>query len=329
LKSHRNDVLTILAGCFGATAILAAGCELIAQVDRNRANQEGIGGAAGGIASSAGGSGGGTGGVGGAGGMGGMGGAGASGGAGGMMLQASPCNGIVYQCGDLLDNDMDGLINSEDPDCLGPCDNTEDSFYGGIPGQNGPCNVDCYFDNDIGSGNDTCIWNHMCDPNEVAPSYYPKPEIGSKCAYNPNASTPGANQSCAQLEATQSQQCHDSCGPLTPNGCDCFGCCELPSGSGSFVYLDSKDKATVAPSCKLADVADPDKCHPCKPVAACLNPCDTCELCIGKNTLPPACFPDGGGSMQCPPGIQPCGLPGEAACPSSFYCITGCCQPIP
>ncbi|NUP13486.1 MAG: hypothetical protein HOW73_46200, partial [Polyangiaceae bacterium] len=44
------------------------------------------------------------------------------------------CQGHVYQCGDLIDNDSDGLLDTVDPDCLGPCDNTEDSYYGGIPG---------------------------------------------------------------------------------------------------------------------------------------------------------------------------------------------------
>src|SRR5688572_7666857 len=35
-------------------------------------------------------------------------------------------------CGDCQDNDNDGLSDAADPECLGPCDNTEDSFHGGI-----------------------------------------------------------------------------------------------------------------------------------------------------------------------------------------------------
>src|SRR5688500_14995939 len=55
------------------------------------------------------------------------------------------CQGHVYQCGNLADDDMDGLIDYQDPDCLGACDDTEESLYGGIPGQAGPpCAVDCY-----------------------------------------------------------------------------------------------------------------------------------------------------------------------------------------
>src|SRR5262249_13015210 len=81
---------------------------------------------------------------------------------------------------------------------------------------------------------------------------------------------------------------------------------------------------------------DPTKCHPCEPVKACLNGCGHCELCIGKDMLPPDCAPDAGaassgsgGGMQCDMGIQPCGLPGQSPCPVNFYCISGCCQPVP
>src|SRR4030095_11484575 len=95
---------------------------------------------------------------------------------GGSTPQISECQGHVYACGDIVDNAMDGEIDMADPDCLGPCDNTEDSYYGGIPGQPGPaCTVDCYWDQDSGSGNDACCWTHECDPNEVAPDYYPEP----------------------------------------------------------------------------------------------------------------------------------------------------------
>ncbi|MCA9639362.1 MAG: hypothetical protein KC492_01680, partial [Myxococcales bacterium] len=38
------------------------------------------------------------------------------------------CQAHLYKCGNCIDDDNDGLIDSEDPDCLGPCDNTEDSY---------------------------------------------------------------------------------------------------------------------------------------------------------------------------------------------------------
>jgi hypothetical protein len=255
-------------------------------------------------------------------------------GSGGAPTSIAECQGHVYQCGDLIDNDMDGLIDSQDPDCLGPCDNTEDSYFGGIPGQNAaPCKMDCYFDQDTGSGNDDCYWSHKCDPNSQAPNYYPEPSNGSACEYDLNASIPGTNQGCDDLDMTQSQACLDYCGPLTPNGCDCFGCCELPAGGGEFVWLGSTgvNDDTV---CTADNISDPTICHPCKPVVACMNDCDPCELCIGKTELPPECFdPDGGGGggppQDCPNEWQACGLQGQDPCPQNSYCLTGCCVPTP
>src|SRR5262249_30843808 len=113
----------------------------------------------------------------------------------GNFCQIKTCQGKVYQCGDCLDNDGDCRIDDSDTQCLGPCDNTEDSLYGGIPGQNNsPCKSDCYFDQDTGSGNDDCYWSHKCDPLEVPPDYPPE---GSKCAYDPNANIPGYGGTCA------------------------------------------------------------------------------------------------------------------------------------
>lgn len=252
----------------------------------------------------------------------------------------STCQGHTYECGDTLDNDGDGKSDALDPDCLGPCDNTEGSYYGGIPGQNNaPCKADCYFDQDTGPGNDDCYWNHECDPLAVAPDYPPEGLDSSGkpyCMYDANAKTAGTSKSCAELDATQSKTCDDYCGPLTPNGCDCFGCCELPAGGGKFVYLGSMVNGQG--SCDIASLSDPAKCKPCTPVKACLNGCGKCELCIGKDKLPDDCHPpdagtdagyDGGVEPQCPTGKLPCGLPGQAACPSGYYCITGCCQPVP
>ena len=43
------------------------------------------------------------------------------------------CQGKVYQCGDCIDNDGDGRIDADDPDCLGACQNGEAGFNGDIP----------------------------------------------------------------------------------------------------------------------------------------------------------------------------------------------------
>src|SRR4051794_492406 len=134
----------------------------------------------------------GSGGLANTGGTSGTGGAGANGGSTAHVCQQRACQGKGYLCGNCDDDDGDHLTDSDDPDCTGPCDNTEDSYFGGIPGQNNaPCREDCYFDQDTGSGNDQCFWSHECDPLSVAPDYPPSGD--SQCAYQPNLKVPGSN----------------------------------------------------------------------------------------------------------------------------------------
>lgn len=242
------------------------------------------------------------------------------------------CANHVYQCGDCVDNDGDGLSDMDDPDCLGPCHNSETMFFLQIPGaNNAPCKQDCYFDQDTGSGNDDCYWSQECDYMEVPPFYSP---AGPECAYDPSVSTPGSSSSCSELFNAQPQGCLDTCGPLTPNGCDCFGCCEIPGGSGKYVWLGSMSEG--APSCDLAHADDPARCRACTPVVACFNPCDECELCIGKTELPASCLCDAEGAIpetcgvqECPADATACGLDCQAPCPAGYFCLTGCCQPAP
>lgn len=149
----------------------------------------------------------------------------------------------IYECGDCVDNDGDGFTDMLDPDCLGPCHNSEANYYGNIPGQNNaPCKHDCYFDKDTGHGNDDCFWNHVCDPLEPqlgCTSYqgpdYVYPSSPSYCGDDGTSSC-----TCGELEASQTQTCHDTCLPLTPPGCDCFGCCELPASSGNYVWIGTE-----------------------------------------------------------------------------------------
>ena len=231
------------------------------------------------------------------------------------------CQGHLYTCGNALDDDDDGLTDWQDPDCLGPCDNNEGGYYLLIPGgDSAPCKLDCYFDQDQGSGNDQCMWDHRCDPLE--------PDWDPACGYS---DPPPPSATCPE---TQNDACLEFCMRLMPNGCDCFGCCELPGGSGNWVFIGSLD-GSGNPTCTLDDRDDHELCHPCTPVENCLNGCGPCELCLGRTELPPECFPDDpdagtdGGTPpgdRCAPGIQPCGLPDDPMCPAGYYCITGCCQ---
>jgi len=225
------------------------------------------------------------------------------------------CQGRVYLCGNCQDDDQDGLVDAADPDCLGPCHNAEDTYYGSIPGQNGGnCSKDCYFDQDSGGGNDDCAWDQRCDSLEPDPV---------RCAYDPTIGVGTPPGTCDEALASQSEQCQSTCLPLVPNGCDCFGCCTIV-GAPTPVWLGSERDGLG--SCTRDTLADPESCRPCTPVTACLNPCDTCELCVGKTELEAGCDEATEEPPQrCPTGAQACGLAGQSPCPLDHYCITGCC----
>jgi len=241
------------------------------------------------------------------------------------------CSGKLLECGDCVDNDGDNKIDAHDRECLGPCDNTEGpALTAGIGGETGgPCKADCYFDFGNGPGNDNCLWDHQCDPLAVAPLYPPEGKYDQTLVGSPK-----------DCPANQSDQCLNYCRPLTPNGCDCFGCCTFPELAGrgpnngpGYVWIGSMDDMKNG-TCTFADVLEPTKCKPCTPVEGCWNDCGKCELCLGKDTLPPECTPPDGGTYdggpppaRCPTNVMPCGLPGDAMCPVDTYCVTGCCVP--
>jgi hypothetical protein len=217
----------------------------------------------------------------------------------------STCRGRMYLCGNCMDDDHDGLIDAEDPECTGPCDNLEDSLAVGLPGEgSSACNQDCFFDTGNGSGAEDCRYSLSCDPHGVAPDY--PPSVDSSCSYDENAKIPGTSASCSELRDEQPAGCLETCGPLTPNGCDCFGCCELPAGGGSYLWLETG--------------------LPCEPVPACLNACEPCETCVGRPDPLPSCADP---ESACPVGYRACGGATEAVCLPTTYCITGCCIPEP
>lgn len=235
-----------------------------------------------------------------------------SGTAGGTGVGGSVTAGTA-QCSDGLDNDGDHLVDLADPDCVSPLDNDESSLSTGIPGDNmDACKQDCFFDGNSGMGDDGCDWNLKCDPANTNPG---------QCMYDANF------RNCT---AQQSQRCVTACRKLTPNGCDCFGCCVVP-GASTPVRLVS--------TCTSADFGDPTKCPACTQSTSCNNDCGHCELCLGKTSLPPDCGGGAGGAGGTndggtPPPPEcgdyvPCGPTGldPSACPSGAICITGCCIP--
>ncbi len=214
-------------------------------------------------------------------------------------------DGTSPQCANCIDDDGDGLVDGADFECAGPLDNDEKTFGTGIPGDNqDACKQDCFFDGNSGAGDDRCEWNLKCDPKVTS----------GACTYDP------AFKNCP---ATQKDECVKKCAKLAPNGCDCFGCCNVPLPGGG-----SKD-VRLSSTCSIADIDDPVKCPPCTPVAGCQNPCDRCELCIGKTSIPADCAassPDGGTGQTCSIG-QACNA--TTPCPTGTYCLTGCCVEAP
>ncbi|NIR38743.1 MAG: hypothetical protein GWO22_23075, partial [Actinobacteria bacterium] len=185
----------------------------------------------------------------------------------------------INACGDCMDNDGDGLVDCDDPDCLGPCDNNEEGLYHELPGGDTPqCKLDCYYDKDQGSGNDGCSFDARCDPES--------PDEIPNCQY---VDPPPPAAMC---DDTQTADCIDFCQPLTPNGCDCFGCCLI---GGNTVFVGSYDPGTDTHTCTLeaALAGDLDACHECTQQMDCFNDCGRCELCLGKGPedLPDDCFP--------------------------------------
>jgi hypothetical protein len=128
----------------------------------------------------------------------------------------------MAQCSNGKDDDMDGLIDSADPECIGAADNDEATFATGIPGDNvDACKQDCFFDGNSGMGDDGCDWQLKCDPTSV----------NSKCPYDQQYATQHANE--CSVSASQSQSCINFCRKFVPNGCDCFGCCTVRGSDGT------------------------------------------------------------------------------------------------
>ncbi|MCA9657138.1 MAG: hypothetical protein KC486_02235 [Myxococcales bacterium] len=209
------------------------------------------------------------------------------------------CNGKILACGDCIDNDDDGKTDSEDVECISPCDDDEGSFATGLPGDGkDPCKQDCFFDGNSGSGDDGCNWSLKCDPESPG---------APECPYDPKA----------KCQDQQPQKCMDSCQP--PPGCDCFGCCGVyKDGEIVNIFLG-------ADGCSLANF---DACVTCTPVDNCFPlPCDpeACQPCINE-PLPPECD-----VFECPEGLGNCESNRDCVGDVPLYCDleVGCCKFIP
>jgi hypothetical protein len=219
------------------------------------------------------------------------------------------------QCSNCIDDDGDGHIDGYDIECSGPLDNDEGSFSTGIPGDNVDAVMqDCFFDGNSGAGNDGCNIHVCCILGATTKAACP---IGQN-RYNPSECPPPLGTTPLP------QKCLDTCGALTPPGCDCFGCCTICDPNNPTTCFDILTNPSASPNCNETNLADPAACLRCTKNTACgSDECggNTCILCPGQDpsTLPASC----NGMTACPTGTTVCGAGGT--CPSSTYCSNGCC----
>lgn len=273
-------------------------------------NDGGSGGTAPGGSGGSGGSGA-VGGTGGDGGTGGVGGTGATGGTGGSTaVKGLDCPGTNAgcQCSDGLDNDGDGLADEFDPECSGPYDNDEATFWTGIPGDNrgSQASTECFFDGNSGPGNDS-----MCA------SWTPNGCDCFGCCWidvNGNGS--------AELVGMFTEGCRTSRDPDALPG-TAGGACRT-TGDACDAGLNCLDDGDGATSFCTA-------CGSCVQDEECNNPCLEGEDCVGEPPGGGSGGSGGTGGGGSGGGDNACGDDGtsctvHADCPgASEYCVTGCC----
>jgi hypothetical protein len=207
---------------------------------------------------------------------------------------AARCGKHVCACDNGLDDDQDGLVDGLDPECTGAFDDDEASFATGLPNKQAQCR-DCYWDDNSGNGDDGCRYPAECLTGTLG----------------------NGKGNCGSCEP--SRACIDHCQARTPNGCDCFGCCEVVRPSGEHVFVELVD------SCNLQRLDDGAACPRCVPSSACMNGCGRCELCLGKTAadLPSDCRGAAGPGYACEGGLAVCSP--TNACQTGLYCQQGCC----
>jgi hypothetical protein len=209
--------------------------------------------------------------------------------------QPTLCGDHPCACDDRVDNDGDMLVDGLDPECTGPFDDDESSFATGAPSGANTCH-DCFWDHNAGSGDDDCR--------------YPE-----ECLQNPAFIGRGACSSCVVTP-----RCHDTCSVRTPNGCDCFGCCDVTRTDSTIVSVVLTD------TCSLKKIDDPQACPRCVLNTSCANPCGRCELCTGRRVedLPVDCTAASNtGPRYVCEDAPVCS--GTKTCPLGSYCQLGCC----
>jgi hypothetical protein len=207
-------------------------------------------------------------------------------------------DGATCACDDGQDNDADGLIDGFDPECTGAFDHDEASFSSGAPRASGMC-LGCFWEDNGGPRDSLCRYPRGCREGMEAP-------IGG---------------ACTTCEVTE--ECSIPCTKLTPNGCDCFGCCAVERSNGTTAFVTLED------TCTLNLLDDSKACPVCVQSPDCMNPCSPCELCPGRtiDRLPAECTNGTPGEVPwtCDTG-RSCRVASD--CGLDYYCQLGCCLPL-
>lgn len=213
--------------------------------------------------------------------------------------QVGPCGDRACACNDGQDQDGDALVDGLDPECTGLYDDDESSFGTGHPDSARTCQ-DCFWDDNNDGSDDGCAYPLSCSRSDTE--------------------EPAAEPACAACVAGPT--CIDRCRPRTPNGCDCFGCCQATARNGVVVNV------LLTAGCTEKNVDDAQVCPRCTPQPDCRNDCGECELCLGRKRrdLPQTCRgkpTDPEPTPTCDSGEVPCS--DTQPCPPMFYCQLGCC----
>lgn len=92
----------------------------------------------------------------------------------------------------------------------------------------------------------------------------------------------GPRQACSNGSCFFDRNCglgnDDECALLAPNGCDCYGCCEVAARTTP-VFLGTRDE-NDDPTCSAEVVSDTEACASCVVDEQCFNPCEAAEDCL-------------------------------------------------
>ncbi|HTU61172.1 MAG TPA: hypothetical protein VMF89_22110 [Polyangiales bacterium] len=203
------------------------------------------------------------------------------------------CGTRLCACSNGRDDDGDGKRDGFDNECTGPFDDDELTFRINDVREANPNCTDCFYDGNPGAGDDRC-------------------NVSSDCSLDGRPSNRG---NCKGMCAATTE-CVDRCTPITPNGCDCFGCCEVIS-AGVPVPI------RLVASCRMDVIGDAKACPRCIINPSCRNPCEACEICPGRTLedLPLSCM----NAVECGTRTR-CQSPLD--CDPTEYCGQGCCLPI-